>query len=135
MISTMNKLFFLAGVFVLASLGYALFLNPTSPLPSIDYIGLKRAEVAKKLIVEGLLDEKSGAVLVAAPYGNFIRLKKESDLISNPYVMKQPVWDVNLRYTKNYIKGGYYYYRLTFNKDNIVEKQKLLFASDGFLFL
>ena len=49
--------------------------------------------------------------------------------------MQQPIWDVNFIYTRNYIRGGYYFFRLFFNKDGIVENQKVLFASDGFLWL
>ena len=62
-------------------------------------------------------------------------VKYNGDIQNNPYAMQQPIWDVNFIYTRNYIRGGYYFFRLFFNKDGIVENQKVLFASDGFLWL
>lgn len=108
-----------------------LFTNPTSTLPNINYIGMNKEMVIEQLLKDSVIDKKTGNILMAAPYGNFIQLQKKEDIKKNTYAMEQQIWDVNFIYTKNCIKGGYYFFRITFNKDGLVETQKKLFASDG----
>lgn len=132
----MNKiiLIFIA-IFVIFGGIYIYTLPPKSPLPNINYIGMSRSAVIDTLVNKPVLDRKTNKNLIAIPYANFFTIKDKDDIQNNPYAMQQPIWDVNFIYTRNYIRGGYYFFRLFFNKDGIVENQKVLFASDGFLWL
>lgn len=132
----MNKIIFIF-IAILAILGsiYIYMSTPNSPLPNINYIGMSRSMVIDTLVNKPVLDLKTNKNLIAIPYANFFIIKDKNDIQNNPYAMHQPIWDVNFIYTKNYIRGGYYFYRLFFDKDGIVENQKILFASDGFLWL
>ena len=114
---------------------YIYTLPPKSPLPNINYIGMSRNMVIETLVNEPVLDRKTNKNLIAIPYANFFTIRDKGDIQNNSYAMQQPIWDVNFIYTKNYIRGGYYFFRLFFNKNGIVENQKVLFASDGFFWL
>ena len=133
----MNKIviIFVAILVILGSSIYIYTSTPKSPLPNISYIGMSRNMVIDTLVNKPVLDRKTNKNLIAIPYANFFTIKGKYDIQNNSYAMQQPIWDVNFIYAKNYIRGGYYFYRLFFNEDGIVENQKALFASDGFLWL
>lgn len=105
--------------------------NPKSPLPDFDYKGMTKEEVVMCGVTNVLIDSKSNGILMAAPPGCYIRVKNADSILKNGYAMQQSVWDVNIIYTQNHIKGGYYYYRLKFDKKGRVAKQMKLFASEG----
>lgn len=130
----MNKLLVLTLIIVLFGGVYLFkYSDPDSPLPEFDYKGMNRSEVIDHILKNVLINSKSGGILMAAPPGNYIEVKNEDSILRNNYAMNQTVWDVNIMYVRNYFKGGYYYYRLKFDKNGIVCQQIMLFSSDGFL--
>lgn len=101
-------------------------------MPEFDYRGMDKIEVVAHILENVLISSKSRGILMAAPPGSYIDVKNADSVLKNNYAMKQSVWDVNIMYASNYIKGGYYYYRLKFDEKGKVYQQNMLFSSDGF---
>lgn len=130
----MNKLIGLVFVVVLFCGIYLLkYSDPPSPLPEFDYKEMDKGEVVTHILENVLINSKSRGILMAAPPGNYIDVKNADSVLKNNYVMKQSVWDVNIMYAHNCIKGGFYCYRLKFDEDGRVFQQLQLFSSDAFL--
>ena len=129
----MNKLSILIIIILLFGGIYIFkYSDPNSPLPEFDYRGMDKIEVVAHILENVLINSKSRGILMAAPPGSYIDVKNADSVLKNNYAMKQSVWDVNIMYASNYIKGGYYYYRLKFDEKGKVYQQNILFSSDGF---
>ena len=102
------------------------FYNPTSPLPNINYIGKNKEDIIRMLVNKNIKDPLSEKILIHIPFGKTIDIAQiEFSEETRKYIYSKSEWDVNYMYADNKIKGGYYFYRLSFNTHGIAVKQQM----------
>jgi len=128
-------LFFSLIILVVGFWGFLKYNKPNCILPEIDYRGMSKALVLKEIYTDAIHDPLSQQVLLHIPLGRTINILKQKDSREDmEYLYGKSIWDVNYMYSKNKLKGGYYFYRLYFNEAGNVDKQEKIFQSDIGLF-
>lgn len=104
-----------------------------NPLPQENYVGKTRKEIVNLCASYERVtyDGKSNQIVIVVDDCAWKYYNSVEDILNDKYVMNAKEWWINFKEGTKGIRGGTYFYRITFEND-IVVKQEKKFSGDAF---